>query len=174
VVGVCWLVDLGSLEDSGLDGVWLKVDVEVPLLDLFGLRDHSVELLDAPDPLVGLLEETLPDVGHDPLVLSDLCWDADEGAELGWKVNVLALLANLEQWLMKRMDFDAVGRQKVVNHIGPGLLVSVVEDIVLWVHAPLDLMYFVGTVRAVLGHDDCSFELSVDESCIVALQSIVY
>jgi len=42
VVGALWLVDLRSLEDSGFDGVWLEVDLEVPLLDLLGLRDHSV------------------------------------------------------------------------------------------------------------------------------------
>ena len=32
-----WLVDLRSLEDSGFDGVWLEVDLEVPLLDLLGV-----------------------------------------------------------------------------------------------------------------------------------------
>jgi len=31
------LVDRRSLEDSGLDGVWLEVDLEVPLLDLLGV-----------------------------------------------------------------------------------------------------------------------------------------
>ena len=174
VTGVCWLVDLRSLEDSGLDGVWLKVDVEVPFFDLFGVGYDSVELLDAPDPLVWLLEQALPDVGHDSLVLSDLCWEADEGAELGWKVDVLSLLADLEQWLVDGVDLDAVGRQEVVDHVGPGLLVSVIEDIVLGVHAPLDLVDLVCTMRSVLGHDDCSFELPVDESCIVALESIVY
>ena len=37
VVGRSWLVDLRSLEDSGLDRVWLEVDLEVPLLDLLGV-----------------------------------------------------------------------------------------------------------------------------------------
>lgn len=82
--GAGWLVDLRSLENLGFDGVWLEVDLKVPLLDFFGFCDHAVERLDASDPLWWLLEEALPDVRHDPLVLSDLCWDADEGAELRW------------------------------------------------------------------------------------------
>ena len=52
--------------------------------------------------------------------------------------------------------------------------ISVVEDVVLGVHVPLDLVHFVGTVRAVLGHDDRTLELSVDEICIVTLASISY
>ena len=34
--GLC-LVDRRSLEDSGFDGVWLEVDLEIPLLDLLGV-----------------------------------------------------------------------------------------------------------------------------------------
>ena len=32
-----WLVDLRSLENPGFDGVWLEVDLKVPLLDFFGV-----------------------------------------------------------------------------------------------------------------------------------------
>jgi len=42
LVGASWLHDRRSLEDSGFDGVWLEVDLEVPLLDLLGVRDHPV------------------------------------------------------------------------------------------------------------------------------------
>jgi len=86
----------------------------------------------------------------------------------------LPLLADLEQRLVDGADLDSVCGPKVVDHVGPGLLISVVEDVVLRIHVPLDLMHFVGTVRAVLGHDDRTFELSVDEICIVPLSSIIY
>ena len=46
-----------------------------------------------------LLEQTLSDVGHYLLVLSDLCWDAYESTELGWEIDVLSLLADLEERL---------------------------------------------------------------------------
>ena len=59
--------------------IWLNVDIEVPFLDLFGVRDHLVKLLDASDSLVRFLEETLSDVSHDTLVFSDLSWDSDQG-----------------------------------------------------------------------------------------------
>jgi len=86
----------------------------------------------------------------------------------------LSLLADLEQRLVDGADLDSVCGPKVVDHVCPGLLISVVEDVVLWVHVPLDLVHFVGTVRPVLGHDDCTLELSVDEICIVSLASIIY
>lgn len=86
----------------------------------------------------------------------------------------MALLTDLEQRLVDGADLDSVCGFKVVDHVGPCLLISVVEDIVLWVHIPLDLVYLVCSVRAILGHDDCTLKLSVDEICIVALASIIY
>ena len=38
------------------------------------------------------------------------------------------------------MDLDAVSSLKVVDHVGSGLLITVVKDVVFGVHVPLDLV----------------------------------
>jgi len=72
------------------------------------------------------------------------------------------------------VDFDAVSSFEVINHVSSGFLISVIEDVFFWVHIPLDLMNFVGSVRTILSHDDGSFEFSVDEICIMSHSSITY
>lgn len=69
-------------------------------MDLLGVGDHSVELLDGSDSLWWLLEEALSNVGHDSLVLSNFGGDSDKGAELWREINVLSLLADLEERLV--------------------------------------------------------------------------
>jgi len=122
---------------------------------------------------VGLLEETLSDVGHDLLVLSNLGGDSDQGAELGRQVDVLSFLTDFEERLVHAVDFDVVGRVEVVDHVGSGLLVAVVEDVVLRVHAPLDGVDLVCSVRPVLGHNDSALEFSVDEALVVSLKPVL-
>ena len=173
LVMAAWLVDLWALEHSGLDGVWLKIDVQLPLFDFLRIGNHSVELLDAPDSLRWLLKEGLPDLGHDPLILSDLCWDTDQCAKLWRQVDILPLLPDLEQRLIDGVDFHAISGLEVVNHVGSSLLVAMVKDVVLGVHVPLDLVHLVGSVRTVLGHDDGPFEFSVYEILVVSLSSII-
>jgi hypothetical protein len=46
------------------------------------------------------LEEALPDVGHDSLVLPDSGWNSYEGAELRWEINVLSFLTDFKQRLV--------------------------------------------------------------------------
>ena len=120
-----------------------------------------------------LLEQTLPDVGHDLLVLSDLGWDAYERAKLGWKVNVLTFLPDFEEGLIYGVYLYIVGGQEIIDHVCTRLLVAVVKDIVFGVHGPLDLMYLVCAVGTVLSHDDGSFKLAVDEIGVVALQAVL-
>jgi len=48
-----------------------------------------------------------------------------------------------------------------------------VEDVVFGVHGPLDLVHLVRAVRAVLGHDDGTLELSVHKIGVVALEAIL-
>lgn len=168
------MIDLGSLQNFGLNFIWLKVNVEFPLLNLFGGRDDPIELLNASDPLMRLLEETLSDVGHDTLALSDLCWYTDQCAEFRWQVNILAFLTDLEQWLINGMYLYLVSFSEVVNHICSGLLITtLVEDVVLRVHIPLDLMDFVTTVRTIFGHYNSTLEFSIDIECVVSSQSFV-
>lgn len=70
------------------------------------------------------------------------------------------------------MNLNTVSSLKVVNHVSSGLLVTMIKDIVLRVHVPLDLMDLVGSVRTILSHDDGTFELSVDKGGIVSHSSI--
>ena len=122
---------------------------------------------------MGLLEEGLSDVGHNLLILSNLRWNTHKCTEFWWQINILSFLSDFKKWLINRVYFYRVSRQEIVDHIGPGLLVSVVEDVVFGIHVPLDLMDLVGSVWSVLSHDDGSLELSVDEIIIVALKSVL-
>jgi hypothetical protein len=141
-------------------------------LNFLGISNHSVELFDASDSLWWFLKEALSDICHYPLVLSDFGGDSDKGAELRWKVNVLPLLTDFKERLVHRVNLDAVSGLEVVNHVGSGLLVTMVKDVVFWVHSPLDLVDLVGSVWAVLGHDDGTLELAVDEICIMSHASV--
>ena len=80
--------------------IWLNVDIEVPFLDLFGVRDHLVKLLDTSNSLWRLLEQALSDISHDSLVLSDFGGDSNKSTEFRRKINVLSLLTNFEQRLV--------------------------------------------------------------------------
>ena len=66
------------------------------------------------------------------------------------------------------MNFDSVSSFEIINHVGSGFFVTMVKDVVFRVHAPLDLMDLVGTMRAVFSHDYSAFKLSVDKICIVS------
>lgn len=70
--------------------------------------------------------------------------------------------------------FDLVSSLEVVNHIASSLLIAVIKDIVLGIHIPLDTVNFVGTVRAVPGHHDSSFEFSVHVGLVMSQHSIFY
>jgi len=166
-------VYLGSLQYLGHDSVWLELDVEVPFSDFFGVGDHRVELLDALDSLWRPLEQALPNVGHHALVLPDLRRYAYECAQLGRQVDVLAPLSDLKQRLSWGVYFHFVGGLEVVNHIGPRLLIPVVEDVILRVHGPLDLMHLIGTVGPILGHDDGALVFFIDKIVIKSLEPIV-
>ena len=79
-----WRVDLWPFQHPGFDCVRLKLDVQIPLFYFFRLRNHRVQLFDASDSFWRLLEQTLPDLGHHFLALSDLGRNANQSAELGW------------------------------------------------------------------------------------------
>jgi len=118
---------------------------------------------------VGLLEQALSDVGHHSLVFSDLGWNSYESAKFWRKVDILSFLSNFEKWLTNGTNFDTVGGQEVVNHVGSSLFISVVEDVVSWVHVPLDLVDFVSSVRSIFGHYNGPLKFTVYKILIVAL-----
>ena len=100
VVGLLGLEDGRSLQDSGFNSVWFKIDIKIPFLHLFGVCNHSVELFDASDSLWWFLEEALSDVSHNALVFSDLGWDSDEGAKFWRQIDILPFLTNFKQRLI--------------------------------------------------------------------------
>lgn len=165
-------VNLRSFQNSSLNGIRLEVDVKIPLLDLLGVSNHSVELLNASNSLWRLLEEALSDISHNSFILSNFGGDSDEGAKLWWEIDVLSLLTNFKQRLIQRSNLNAIGCLEVVNHVGSGLLVTMIKDVVFRVHVPLDLMDLVSSMWTVLSHDDGTLELSVDECSIVSHTSI--
>ena len=48
-----------------------------------------------------------------------------------------------------------------------------VKDVLLGVHVPLDLVDLVGPMRAVVGHDNGSLELTVHEVGVMAQPSLL-
>jgi len=49
----------------------------------------------------------------------------------------------------------------------------VVEDVLLRVHVPLDLVDFVGSVRTVIGHHNRTFKLSIDEVSVESVSAVL-
>lgn len=154
------LVYLRPFEHSCLNGIWLQVDIEIPFLDLLGLSNGSVKVLDRPDSLRRLLKQALSYLCHYLLVFSYLGWDSHEGAKLRWQIDILSLLTDFEKRLIDCFDFYTICSFKVVNHICTSFFITMVEDVIFGVHVPFDLMDFVGTMRAVLSHYYSSFEFS--------------
>jgi hypothetical protein len=162
-----WLINRRTLKNTSFNSIRLEVDVQVPVLHLLRVSNQPVEVLDTGDTFWWLLEQTLTDVSHDTLALSNLGWNANKGAELWWEIDVLTFLTNFEQRLMHGSDSHIVSSAEVVNHVGASSFVAVVEDVVLWVHIPLDLMNFVSTMWAVISHNDRTFKLTINEVGVV-------
>lgn len=152
--------DRGSLQDLGFYLIRLELNVEVPLLDLLRLSNHLVDLLNALDTVKWLLEETLPDLGHDALVFSNFGWNADQDAKFRRQVNVLTLLFDFEKWLLYLGDFTLVCLQEVRQHGDLFVIVSLIKKVAFWRHVPLDGVDFVSSLLAVVGHDYSAFEFA--------------
>ena len=72
-----WVNDGGSVQNLSSNFIRINAEVQIPFLDFLGFADGFVEGLDASDPFFRLLEQTLSDVSHDSLVLSDFGGYAD-------------------------------------------------------------------------------------------------
>lgn len=167
------LINLRSLQDTRLDGVRLKVDVQVPVLHLLRVGDELVQVFDAIDTFWRLLEKTLTDVGHDALTLANLGRDTDQSAQLRRQINVLPFLTDFEQGLVDCTNGDVISRAEVVDHISAGALIAMVENVFLRVHVPLDLVHFVRAVRSVVGHDNSALELTINERGVVTSAALL-
>ena len=122
---------------------------------------------------MGLLEETLSDVSHDSLVLSDFGWNAYQCAKLWRQINVLSFLSNFKKRLTNGIYFNSVSCQEVVNHVGSGFLIAVVKNVIPWVHVPLDLVHLVGSMGSIFCHNNGTLKFAIYEILIVALKPII-
>lgn len=121
-----------------------------------------------------LLEQALSDVSHDLLVFSDFGGDTDQCAQFWRQINVLSLLSDFKEWLSGGMNFNMICSVKIINHVGTSFFISMVENVILWVHVPFDLVDFVSSVRAIFGHDNSTFKFSANKVLIKSLKSIFY
>jgi hypothetical protein len=92
-----------------LDGVWLELDGQVPLFDLGGAGNHAVELFDALDAFVRLLEKGLSDVSHGLFVFSNIGGNTNKDTEFWWKINILSFLLDFEQGLFLVVNLGVIG-----------------------------------------------------------------
>lgn len=109
-----------------------------------------------------LLEKRLAHSSHRFLILSHLLRDAHQHAQLGRQIDILALLLNLEQWLVERHDLLVVLLAEVLDH-GDGLTsLALLETGRFRAHVPTNAADLVSLVVAVTRHNYGVFELIVD------------
>lgn len=73
---------------------------------------------------------------------------------------------------MDSSNSDLVSCLEVVYHVGSSPFISVVKNILLWIHIPFDLMNLVSSMGTIIGHDDSTLELSIDKIHIVAVTAL--
>ena len=161
--------NLWFFEHLGLDCIGIQLDVQAPLLDLFGLGYHLVELLDGVDSVLRLLEQALAHLGHGLLVFANFLGDADEHGELGRQVDVLALLLDFEQRLIHLPNLHVVLLFEVAGHGDGGSSLALLEVAGLGAHVEAHIADLVGLVVAIHSHDDGAFELVNDRLLELAL-----
>lgn len=110
------LIDLWAVEYLRLDGVGGHRDFKTPLLHVLRLGDHVVQLADAADTIVWLLEETLAHLGHRLLVLAHLLRNADKHAQFRGQIDILSFLFDLEERLVETHDLLVVLLAEVLHH----------------------------------------------------------
>lgn len=126
------------------------------------MGDHLVEVADGFDTVVRLLEQTLAHGGHDTFVLTYALGDTDEGTKFWRQIDVLALLFDFKERLIKVHDLNVVLLLEVQNHGNGFTDLALLELTSLRSHIPLDGGYFVGLVLSIACHDDGAFELFIN------------
>lgn len=131
-------------------------------MDIFALSDHVVQVANGLNTVVGLLEQVLTHSCHDFLVLAHLLRDTDKHTKLGRQVNVLTLLLDFKQRLIKTHNLLVVLLAEVLHH-GDGLAsFTLLKAGGFGTHIPSDATHLVGLVMTVAGHDDRVLEFIVD------------
>ena len=108
--------NLRLVQDFGLNGVRIELDVETPLLDLFTRGNHFIQLLDRMDAVLGLLEQALAHLCDSLLVFANFLRDANQHSEFRRQVDVLPLLLNFKQGLLHLLNLHIVLLPEVGCH----------------------------------------------------------
>lgn len=98
-------IDRRLFKNFSFNFIRLKWNLKVPFSNFLRLSYHFIDFFDALDSVLRLLEEALTDISHNSLVLSNLWWYTDKNTQLRRKVDVLPLLFDLEERLVKLMNF---------------------------------------------------------------------
>ena len=156
------LEDLRLLEDLGLDGVGIELNVEAPLLDFLALSNHLIQLLNRVNPVVRLLEETLSHLGHSLFIFPDILGNTDKHGEFGRQINVLAFLLNLEEGLLHLQDLLIILLFEVGGHGNRRAGLALLEVTGLGAHIETHIADLVGLMVAVARHNNSALELIND------------
>jgi hypothetical protein len=108
------------------------------------------------------LEQTLTHGGHSLFVFSDLLWNTNKHAKLWWKVDVLALLLDLEKWLVKTHDLFIILLAEIVDHRNRLSGFSLFKAACLRTHIPTNCANFISLVVSVASHHDSMLEFIIN------------
>ena len=156
------LEDLRLLEDFGLDGIGVELNIKAPLLDLFTLSDHFVQLLNGVNSVVWLLEEALSHLGHGLFIFTDILRDTDKHGEFWRQINVLALLLYLKQRLLHFQDLLVILLSEVGSHGNSRASFALFEVTGLGAHIETHIADLVRLMVAVARHYNGALELIND------------
>jgi hypothetical protein len=124
-----------------------------------------LQVRDALDTIIRPLEQALSDVSHDALVFSDLGRDTNQNTELWRQKDALLLLFDLEKRLILDCNSLFVIFEEVVQHPDTGLsatLLSLLEVVSSRRELPANPVNFVGSLLAVVCHDNSAIEIAIN------------
>lgn len=111
---------------------------------------------------MGLLEKTLSHSGHCLFVFSNFLRNSNKHAKFWRQINVLSLLFDFKQRLVKTHNLLVILRAEILNHRDGLASLTLLEATGLWTHIPTNGTDFVGFVMTIAGHDNCMFEFVVN------------
>ena len=164
------LKDLRLLQDLGLDGIGVELNIEAPLLDFLALSNHFVQLLNRVNSVMRLLEETLSHLGHGLFIFTDTLRNTDKHGEFWRQINVLALLLDLKEGLLHFQDLLIILLFEVSSHGNSRASLALLEVTGLRAHIETHIADLVRLMMAVARHDDSALEL-IDDSLLDLLAS---
>jgi len=73
---------------------------------------------------------------------------------------------------MDSSNCDLVGCFEIVYHVSSSPFISMVKNVLLWIHIPFYLVNFVSSVGTVIGHDDGTLKLPIDKVHVIAVTTL--